>query len=705
MTTDDGLEEDPTVPFTATNIASGQASVNQQVGFIGLQVVHEAPNYQSAGDSPQELFRLARAYLDGGAFTEAADRISEVMARGYCTAQVAYYWALAVLRGRPFEHLENEDYSKLHRAFAERSRHPMDEWTRALHVVEQLVQCLVSQVRDGELDTVRFDEVLDAYHRLPTARREEIDRHLGTMLPGAMQDRRDAELAEVIKARRMDNGRQRRVPLFFEPDPAEPHPVPPRPRETTGRQYLMAVGGIVLIVLGDLAAARAAATSNLLVSILGVALCLGGAAGAVPLALRWRYLALRRAARQREAAGVPSAAPPPDPAMSTARPEFVTELDQILHRRFAAAFADPTDASAIGVAAARKGLLRTDILDHYPPPPQANQLDWLVRWHADRAAQAWRSTAPMPPALPRPAQLAQLGMSVLAWAGGVAALLATAHHSRLLAVTGTILMLLGLRMAAAGAPVHHEWRRVREDGAALEMRYRQEQNAYRQELIRLMDRPDDREMARWLDYDKDYIRTRTMKHYTLKSTDVISYFILTEAWPGCVQARVTGGPQRYAVYRVRLFLLTDNGIREIELALDFASGAENSEGRRVFRYDAIASVLTTPRTVRRHGRRQIASIEGGGPADRPPRPILRHDLRVTLLNGHNINIKTDYDPLLAEEQREDPAALHQLMEDTTGANNALLILESVAAEGRDWIRREKERIRSKAAEYQHTDIR
>jgi hypothetical protein len=54
---------------------------------------------------------------------------------------------------------------------------------------------------------------------------------------------------------------------------------------------------------------------------------------------------------------------------------------------------------------------------------------------------------------------------------------------------------------------------------------------------------------------------------------------------------------------------------------------------------------------------------------------------------------------MPDEQREDREALEELAMDTSGAISALRTLESVAADGREWIAREKERLRRHVADY------
>jgi hypothetical protein len=549
--------------------------------------------------------------------------------------------------------------------------------------------------------------VLDAYHELHPDRRAEIDRHLGIMLPGAMQDRRDADLADEIRRRRIGSDRRSRVPLFFEPDPEPPRLLPAKPPQITGKNWGYFVFGVAAVIAGEMISVRAAASVRLPATLLAVAVWVAGTAIAVTVGLPFQYPMWRRIARERErtGTGVPVAAPGPmiSPPERAAMQDFADALDRLLDRHFGDALADGADPVE---AAARKATLRQEILEGYFSPSfRVNRLAWLIRWHARQivalsqadAADELHAAAPQA----RDGML-RLAASVAASSCGAAlGLILAAQASLSTAFLVALFIVVGLYYAAAnGLWIYNEQRRHADDRTTLLRRHQQELDAFEQEQERFQARPDDREMARWLDYDKDYIRTRAMRQYELKSTDVVSHSVLTEPAPHCQQARQPGGPPRYSKYRVRLFLLTPNGIRMVEEELDFASGALNKQRRVVFRYDAIASLDVQPRDVRPRGRRQIAAPDGGGPVNQLPRPILRHACSIRLMNGPDIEIKTDFDDLLPREHREDPEAIQQLIDDTTGAVKTLELLESVAAEGDNWIRRQRDRIRERLSEYQ-----
>lgn len=706
------------------NIAAGSSHVETQIGRVdtlieNANVVHHSVTYESRTDrlSPPERFRIARHYLDGGAPRTAAAMIHEVVAEGYSSAEVAYYWALAVLSGRPFDHLGGDDFASLRQAYDEAASYPPDDvsaqWRASLHVVGQLLECFVAQESSqGSLPVEQFDRALADLRGLPGERKQEILRHLGTIMHGGEQDRLDAERADEIRKHRMGNGRRRRVPLFFAPQPTFPRRrVPLRP-DIGARRILVILGGAALVslgglglapVAGDLGAGTMAAATALLV--------IGAVGGGVSMPKHVR----RRRGWDRAERELVAALPAAEPDLSQLdRSTFAGEVDALLRQRFGTRPrqrpGEKLDEKivwlfAIG-SARRRTRLRADLIELYgsaeSSPAGADKLDWLIRWHAQWTAQAWRDGTLFEPRPRLSAREAALLLGSVAAVAGGGWLGASAIWTRGngFARAGVALVLLGGWLLLSGLlTVLSDVSLVRQLRAEFEDLYRQEVAAFHRETARLADKPDDGQMARWLDLDKDYLKLRMMRHYELTNNDVIGHVLLIEPAPGCGRAREVGGPLRYTDYAVRLFLLTNNGVRQVDAQINFASGAVNKERRTTFRYDAIGHLNVARSEVRPHGRRQVADPNGGGPANQPPPSVLLQSFDLTLLNSSQIEFKVDHLSWLAENWQETPVGMHQLAEDSSGALSALRTLESVAAEGREWIQREKERYRRSVAEY------
>jgi hypothetical protein len=78
----------------------------------------------------------------------------------------------------------------------------------------------------------------------------------------------------------------------------------------------------------------------------------------------------------------------------------------------------------------------------------------------------------------------------------------------------------------------------------------------------------------------------------------------------------------------------------------------------------------------------------------PPQKIVtRQAFQLALVNGQTIRVLLDDfadDPI--DPLRENPERLAELASDSAGVTSALRILEAVAADGRDWITFERQRL-------------
>jgi hypothetical protein len=691
--------------------AEGQAHVDQQVGHIGTyikKVVHHHTTYQDSAQSPEKTFEAACEYLAGGAASKAAEMIEEAQAHGFQSAKVAYYWQVALLAGRPFDHLSLIDLDRLEQAHCMARDADADGWTAAVEVIEELLECFSLQVQTGDDDdTYRFDRAFARYERLPDERREEMGRHLALLFSGGLQNRLDRERRRQIEQHRMGCDRRHRAPKFFEPDPAEP-----RLRHAAGPQigpghWVALAAGLVAFALGSATLLwRSSQSAPLKTSVLGVALAAGclGVALVGPGILHRRAMSNRRENRRWLQV-----------IISTEDVEVrTTDLDKLIHQRVTEVaptdheertrFWEAADPELTVLSDALHGLYASGEAEVVEPP---QRIDWLVRWHVHRLFEAWTSGALRPDADPRRWATREEALVLAVAAGTVAGatglLTITIARWSLAAIGsmlgGLFLLVSGVVGLLVGATVYSERRRFREEAAGNRRLLDEERAAWQHEQARLSDRPRDAEMAEWLDYDKDHVRLSAMKDWGLRNGNVIAHVVLTEPQPESASARIVGGPRRYSHYIVRLFLLTDNGVRTLDVHLDFATGAENKQQRHAFRYDAIASARIEEPTVRRHGRRQVATPEGGGPKG-VSRPIRRQTLHLTLLSGERFDINVDYEGLLADEDRFDNDKLLTLEMETSGAVSTLRTLESVAGEGREWISRERERNRRTASSYQ-----
>ncbi|MEV4899018.1 hypothetical protein AB0K48_57815, partial [Nonomuraea sp. NPDC055795] len=186
---------------------------------------------------------------------------------------------------------------------------------------------------------------------------------------------------------------------------------------------------------------------------------------------------------------------------------------------------------------------------------------------------------------------------------------------------------------------------------------------------RLADRPDDLEMARWLECDRKALMEQAMGLYRLKRQDVLAHaFIEAPATPFYKRARIENGPWRYSKYKILLFLLTKDGVRQLTVHLDFEKAIFRDRARTNYRYDAFTSV-------------QVAETDNG-----------ENVFELTLTNGDPIKVKvTDPPTGVTENEDKDPQGTSLVTLGTTGLGNAQHVLEGVAAEGKEWIAFERQR--------------
>jgi len=654
------------------------------------------------------------------------------------SCHVAYHWALAVLSGRSFDHLSPENFGSIQRASNLALQDDRDAWWKPASVVFQLISCLIRQEKTGGADPDSFGVVLLEYESLQIERRDEVRCHLDMILTGGIQDQLDAIFAKEVRDRRMDGERIKRVPKFFQPDPE-----PPRegrtlvPELTTTRRAVGAAGAIMATVALLWAFVLIGAHDWIAVAVIALALLAGGyltiRVGTPCLAARGR-----KADRGQERDGyagparysmavaesLPSLPPEPDQdetdkdkekEVRAKRGQFRRQLKPYIRDSFEQeAPRKPDERSRWENDSQReKSALNARLLSLYDDPPtEPGGVNWLVDWYAKEARRKWDA-----------GQLGDDGggptveaLSGYLFAGGVSACavglvaLFVELFSASIGIPVAILALIavgGTLLASSRIDVYVVQRyRLPIEKAGIE----QQLNAERKEFERceqeLADRPRDAEMARWLEYDKIYIKNLALNQYGLTNRDIVAHAILAESGYGRRRARIVNGPWRYSRYIVSLYLLTAAGMRRVTANLDFETGMVSNQRRYNFRFDAIAAITVTELGIRfDNGRRQVILLDEHDPAhDQDVRSlILAQGFRLSLASGENITaVVENFDDGLLDRMREDPDRLYELAFDTSGVAAALRVLEAVAAEGREWIHQERARRSRRILDFQRS---
>lgn len=631
------------VKVTNQNTASDSADVDSQIGVqFNESVLHDAKIYNySSDDPPDRKHRVARDLLDGGNPREAERILRGLLMNGRVTTERAYYYVLAILSDRSFIEINAALAEEIHRTRKLCAPLAPDEWTEAFDVVHALLRNAHTTFDgDAEVPDVR------GYHALSGKRQTEIDRHLDLILSGAVQETLARQRKLSIAAERMANGRRERAWKFFEANPQRPRKYTVPPPRPTPRDWQSALVGTAVTVMGALWIMA----DGLSAVMLGLVLVAAGGWLAFRCTLERETHFLDAETTRNEFAAQPEDFEEPP-----------TKLVKLVDHRFreAGQFGD----WSAGYRAHLKRRLRSQYADldmHH------GEVTWLVDWHVKRFERMRREgtpcdSVPPPPGMRRALVLRALGVAVAA--SGLYLLLRDGHVQALLPIAAHW-AILGLARLSARPRVES---RAGERAEALLA----EETAAHEDWVRVLeDRPTDAEMARWMALDKLYLKDEALRRADLNERDLVTHVVLTERFPFARRGRVTKGPPRYERYHVQIFLLTRYGMRSVWTRLDFRDGTTTNEKRVLFPYDAVAS----------------ASIEEIG---RPGNRLFE----LTLVSGVKIAEVKENVRDSAEAASDAIEDVDSLVNETSGFDSALRVLEAVATEGPDWIVRDEERKR------------
>jgi hypothetical protein len=642
------------------HVTHNSAENNSVVG-IQAEIVHDSQVYNIFPEaSPWEKYTVGVRFLEDGVPSRARSMISDAIAHGYDSAEVRFHWVLAMLSKRAYHDLGAEELQQLHRA-SERLRFYADgEWKTALRVAFELLGLF----RDSDGIT---GPVLKRLQDLPPCQREPILHHLDLVLAGGMKDSLWVESRDLAEATRFGNDRVQRVWAYFEPDPIGPRAQPPRPTTPVAPAGLAARAVLFVVTTGflwisALGAHPAAAIVELLVA-------LGTGFSAARSGRQWWYQDHHLKAINEERASLQAGSPGSAGDGFTARVRH--SFDHYFSVRVPNGLAlhqwlDQT-------ADLRNRLVAEIALVYRESRISVDRVNWLIRYLAQDARDRYtKGTLSDPRDQYRtPAATKALCVVALAALGITATALAvtitsTASPSRILLA---ILALAGALWA--GRAVTLSWLHVRGE----ERRLAEETQEYHERLAArkiayqnwktFLDatRPTELEMETWLNCDKTLFVDEALNHYRLTWREIITHTILMTPARPYKRGRVKGGPWRYSRYSFHLFLVTQDGVREISTDFDFADARRTSGQRSNYRFDALSSVHVTERA-------------NAG-----------YDLELVLTNGpaRNIRIKdADTYQLTPEESSQE---ISEINLSAAGFTHTFRLLEGIAADGKGWLER------------------
>jgi hypothetical protein len=669
------------------NVGRQGAHIGVQAGVVhGNVVVHPAEHEarQDVRDAtPRARLDAAREQLDRGAPRLAESLLVDLLDSGHTSTEIAYYTVLAVLGGRTTDDLGEAESSTLKTAFALSGRSIRDEWSTATGVVEAFVDHVDQPLLARE--NGNLTALIGRMGELPRDRHAEIVRHLALF----MNDVRGEELyrsnAELVRQKRYEGDRVHQAWKFFEPVPAPPHaprssrvpPVPPLPIILGGVALLAAFG-----VLGAGMAMDAAATVAIIVIL--------GASGLVGWSrFEWAFTRGMLRAREADFAMRPELLPQ---QLNPSERQFAGAIAQIVDGRFAFHTRDLGSQWDVQTSGLKWSLVEELVETYRRTGVPALALRWLIRHRVDEIAGQWSGGALFEF---RNAYVTPSVVLIRYWVGvGVVATMFVIGAALSDAQTaGGILFTIGLVFVGAGhcaaevAAVFKVRTALRETRA---VRLSGDQSAHQAFQELLSTKPSDVQMARWLDYDKAFVKAEAMRRCGLSSREVLEQFVLTEAAAEATKARVVHGPPRYSRYAMHIFFMTTKGVREIELEVDTFTGSIHDERRTSFRYDALASARVFEVGVRYAGqRREVLGPDEVLPSGNADSMVLSQAFRLSLVNGEEITVVAENFEGMADDRVEDIEQLRSMALDSSGIAGALRVLEAVAGEGGQWTARER----------------
>ncbi|WP_280231860.1 hypothetical protein [Nocardia cyriacigeorgica] len=636
-------------------VVEGQAHVGQQIGVqFNDAVIHQGTFYSvGSADPPDRKHEVARAHLDAGNPRLAEPILRGLIHNGDGTTERAYLYVLSVLGGRSLSEITEEMSTQINEAVRLVEASPADDWRESLNVVMNLVKFGYAGFDHGSFEGERRAAVV-AFSKLPMDRQSEIERHLNSILDGAMREHLDPIRRHVVSKMRMSGGRIERARKFFEHDPRQPMrwSAPPIQAKSTDWRDAALGAAATLIAVG-----LAVGGGNIVGATIGlVAVSFG-----IYLALRWNII-WEGHVRHAQAVWAIFTPQPPEAQLL---------FDKLIDQYFRQGLTGSRWAQTEGY----RGYLKRRLHQQYPYDDRPGELIWLIKWHVDRADRQY---------VYRPAETLEVRRAKRlrhGWIGvyalGLAIWLGTGHYAACLVAIGGWWGIRGISRIVA---VHRAQKLLDTDSEVL---YGEEYGAFEKCRQELSDRPSDTEMGQWLYYDRSYILDEAIERANIRKSDLVSYVVLFERASFARKGRVAGGPPRYQRYIVHVFLLTKYGMRTTRMQLNMESGDLSSDRHQMFSYDVVASASVVEKSIRTFRPDGSSVTVAAG-----------RSLQLTLVNGTCIaDVKEN--PRMADghrleevDEEDDTVAMR-----TSGFDSALRILEAVATEGRDWIAREEERKR------------
>lgn len=641
-----------------TGFTHNSAAHGATVG-IQAEAVHNSSVYIVHSEaSPQEKYKVGLRFLENGVPSRARELVTEAIANGHDDAEVRCHWVLAMLSKRAYHDLRGEEREQLHQVAGALGTYADGEWKTALRVVFDLLEALGDA--DGETGSV-----LKRLQDLPKSQRDLIIHHLDLVLTGGMKESLWAETCELAETDRHSNDRAQRVWAYFEPIPIGPRAELPLANTAYGaRERLGVQAGLFVVATGFLWIS--AVIAQPLAGVVELVTALGAGLAAADSGRKWWYQEHRLKAKDEHFSW--HASNPPSAGEGFTNQVHLSFTHYFRNRQPAGCDAQQWLAYTVGI---RNSLMAEIAFLYRESRISVGRVNWLIRYlaedvrarHNNGTLFAYRQRYQTSVKTKTICVLALIVLSITT----VDTVISAVWNS-----PNILLSLLAVFGAAwSGRKATFLWLHMRGE----ERRFAEETQEYNERLsARQMEyerwktfvdatRPSEVEMETWLTCDKTSFVDEVLRHYQLSWRDIITHTILLTPAPPYDRAREKGGPWRYSRYSMRLFLVTRDGVREVNTEFNFANSTRTNEQRSNYRFDALSSV-------------QVAERDNVG-----------YELELILSNGpaRNIRVKdADTHQLAPDENAQE---LTNIDLDAAGFAHAFRLLEGIAADGKGWIER------------------
>jgi hypothetical protein len=655
------------------NVARDRSQVGMQAQYAYIDTVTLPGDVKltvGQNASPEARYRVGIENLKSGNPGAARKHIWDAMMSGHANSEVLFHWLVAMLTGRTVRQFSNEEIDQLKHS---RSRYPLagcDAWADGVRLIYRLLDSVLpSLAAEAEHTTAEIDMSLlvKQFDDLGAEQRDMVRPHLELFLTGPRQDemwRRDLQFAQ---SQQLAGERPGRAWMFFQPIPKKVQLPPPPPEwiRTIDRLGKRACAWLFVPAAGYLGGELL--WHGAFLGLLAYVAALAGGAVAAAADLEQRFLTERNRLKKQQFR-VPNQS-----ALRSTGDELTDQVDKLFNRYFTRYAVDKPERKSWATAAAGiRKFHRDEIIEMCRAGGiPANEVAWLIRYEVRQLKQRWQNQTLHEyrrQLVPRPGTVAarRIGLAALVL-GGVWAVVALRAHWLADAVAASTAY-LGWRFWQR---VNLEYRRHAADSQEHAQRQAAIDKEFRRWSKKLLEaRPKDADMAAWLGCDRTVLLGRALDHFELSRSHLIAHAFLEEPGVAVKRARIEGGPWRYAKYRLVVFLLAEDGVRQVRANLDFMTGTLTIRERTSYRYDTIVSVRVSQEA--RRGQTFELTLTAGDP------------ITVRVRDADAGETQQDQDAGPMEEPQEAAEADEDIAPDVTSVANLLHALEGVAGEGRNW---------------------